>query len=159
LNEELESTADIVKAEPSEAERQAAALLREKVTAIVEAGRERHAQAPVALEIGELTSYADCLIVMNGGSDRQVGAIADNIVTCLKARGEQPLGVEGLKGSTWVLIDADDVIVHVFDRETREHYNLENLWSDAPQIELPEEGAAPSVDSSSFEEAVPPQSP
>lgn len=139
LTHEVKSNA---KRELSEEERAAAAQRREKVLAIVEAGRERHGENPVALAIGELTSYADCLVVMNGNSGRQVAAISDSIVKCLKARGEGPLGVEGLKEANWVLIDADDVIVHVFDPETREHFNLEGLWSDAPAIALPEEGAS-----------------
>ncbi len=144
MNEDLKSTPD---------------LRREKVLAIVESGRERNAEKPVALEIGALTSYADCLVVMNGSSNRQVGAITDNIVKCLKARGEQPLGVEGLKEASWVLIDADDVIVHVFDSETREHFDLEGLWSDAPAMSLPEEEAQTHLETNDPVPAVPRQSP
>lgn len=164
MNEKVESTPSlerdehvekVAKAEMSDAERAIVARRLEKILAIVEAGRERHAHKPVALQIGELTSYADCLIVMSGNSGRQVAAIADGIVKCLKARGDHPLGVEGLKESTWVLIDANDVIVHIFDDETREHYNLEDLWSDAPSIALPAEGATSGAETKGVEEAVP----
>jgi ribosome-associated protein len=156
LSEEPETTS---KVEMSESERRTAEQRREKVLAIVGAGRERHGQSPVALEIGKLTSYADCLIVMSGNSDRQVAAIADGIVRCLKERGDRPLGVEGLQDANWVLIDANDVIVHIFDSETREHFNLENLWSDAPAIALPEEESAAGRETTGPNQAVPRHSP
>jgi ribosome-associated protein len=57
-------------------------------------------------------------------------------VHALKANGEQPLGIEGLDDGNWVLIDCNDAIVHVFDPETRERYDLERLWRDAPRLDL-----------------------
>jgi len=107
----------------------------EKAKLIVDAAIERKAQRPVALDVREVTSYADTFVVVSGRSTRQVRAIADSIIQALKAAGEPPLGVEGLGEEHWVLIDAGDVVVHVFDPETRDHYALERLWSDAPEIE------------------------
>ena len=88
------------------------------------------------LDVHELTSYADCLVVMNGNSTRQVRAISDNVVSALKAQGDQPLGVEGGDNATWMLIDANDVIVHVFEPDTRELFDIEGLWLDAPRVSL-----------------------
>ncbi len=84
----------------------------------------------------ELTAYADTFIILSGRSDRQVRSIAESIVHELKSNGEPPLGVEGLDDGHWVLIDCNDAIVHVFDPETREQYDLERLWRDAPRLDL-----------------------
>jgi ribosome-associated protein len=118
--------------------------LRKKLTAVVEAALERNADKPVILDVHKLTSYADCLVVLSGGSNRQVRAIVTQVVKALKANGDMPLGVEGGDDASWMLIDANDVIVHVFDPDTRELYDLEGLWGDAPRItlDLPEHPTA-----------------
>ncbi len=110
---------------------------------IVEAALERKAERPVALDMRMLTSYADSFIILTGRSDRQVRSIADAIVGALKSQGQPPLGVEGLDDGNWVLIDCNDAIVHVFDPETREQYDLERLWQDAKRIDLGIEGVEP----------------
>ena len=110
--------------------------LRKKLVAVVEAALERNADKPVILDVHKLTSYADCLVIMSGNSGRQVRAIVDQVVKALKANGDMPLGVEGGEDATWMLIDSNDVIVHVFDPDTRELFDLEGLWGDAPRIAL-----------------------
>ena len=107
-----------------------------KAKRIVEAALERMAERPVALDVRELTSYADTFIILSGRSDRQVRSISESVVQALKADGDQPLGVEGLDEGSWVLIDCNDAIVHVFDPETRERYDLERLWRDAIHLDL-----------------------
>jgi len=107
-----------------------------KLKTIVEAALERNAHEPVVLDVGKLTSYADTLVILSGNSTRQVRAISSHVVKALKALDEHPLGVEGADSATWMLIDANDTIVHVFDPETRELFDIEGLWSDAPRIEL-----------------------
>lgn len=107
-----------------------------KASLIVEAALDRKAEDPVVLDVRALTAYADSFIILSGRSDRQVRSIADAIVQALKHNGEQPLGVEGLEDGNWVLIDCNDAIVHVFDPETRERYDLERLWRDAPHLTL-----------------------
>jgi ribosome-associated protein len=104
------------------------------------AALERSALEPVLLDIREVTSFADTVVLLSGRSDRQVRAIADAVVHALQDEGEPPLGVEGLNEGRWVLIDCNDVIVHVFLREVRDLYDLERLWSDAPGIDLVELG-------------------
>ena len=119
-----------------------------KATLIVEAALERKAEEPVVLDMRKLTAYADTFVILSGRSDRQVRSIADAIVHALKSNGEQPLGVEGLDDGNWVLIDCNDAIVHVFDPETRERYDLERLWRDAPRLDLALAGEGENVDSS-----------
>jgi len=65
-------------------------------------------------------------------------AVKDEIVRVLGKEGIQPLGVEGDKGSHWVLLDYEDLIIHLFRKEEREFYNLDGLWGDAPKINLQE---------------------
>lgn len=107
-----------------------------KAALIIEAALELKAEEPVVLDMRKLTAYADTFIILSGRSNRQVRSIADAIVHALKAHGDQPLGVEGLDDGSWVLIDCNDAIVHVFDPETRERYDLERLWRDAPKLDL-----------------------
>lgn len=84
------------------------------------------------LNVTELTDVTDTLIVASGTSNRQVKALADNVVEDCKKAGHQPLGVEGLESGEWVLVDLGDVVVHVMLPETRAFYDLEKLWSVRP---------------------------
>ena len=98
----------------------------------MDAALDVKAEDVVALDVREQSSFADVFVIATGRSDRQVRAIADAVEQAAKAAGVPPLGVEGVAEGRWVLIDLDDVIVHVFQREKREHYDLERLWADAP---------------------------
>ena len=91
----------------------------------------------VALDMAELTSFADIFIICSGRSNRQVGAIADYIKTDLKKHKIRPLSVEGSKDGHWILLDYGHVIIHVFYEPMREFYDLEGLWADAKRIETP----------------------
>lgn len=108
----------------------------EKARRIGEAAVARKAEDVVILDVRELSSVADTFVLATGTSDRHVRSIVDGIIEVARSAGERPLGVEGHAEGRWVLVDLNDVIVHVFLPETREHYDLDRLWSDAPQIEL-----------------------
>jgi ribosome-associated protein len=84
-----------------------------------------------------LSSVADYFLICSGSSDRQVRAIADAIAEELAQHGEKLLAMEGYQKGTWVLIDCADLIVHVFDDNTRRFYDLERLWYRAPHVEIP----------------------
>jgi ribosome-associated protein len=115
---------------------------REQARRLAEAAQGKNAEEVVALDVGELTSFADAFVIATAGSDRQARAVADAVVERAKGAGEAVLGVEGYEDGRWILIDAGDVIVHVFVREAREHYDLDRLWADAPRIALPEPARA-----------------
>ncbi len=115
---------------------------RERAAFIAEAALEKKAERLVALDVREVTSYADTFILVSGNSDRHARAIADSVCEAVATRGERPLGVEGYDEGRWVLIDLGDVIVHVFQPEVREKYDLERLWSDAPAIPIDSAAAA-----------------
>lgn len=109
----------------------------EKTRIVVDAALDVKAEDVVALDVREQSSFADVFVIATGRSDRQVRAIADSIEQAAKKAGAPPLGVEGVAEGRWVLIDLDDVIVHVFTPDTRAHYDIERLWRDAPAMDLP----------------------
>jgi ribosome-associated protein len=113
----------------------------ERAAWIAEAAQSKKAERLVALDVSALTSIADVFVIATGTSDRHARAIADAILEAAAKRGQRVLGVEGYDDGRWVLIDLDDVIVHVFLAEVREAYDLERLWSDAPALAVGE--AAP----------------
>lgn len=94
----------------------------------------------VVLELKNLSTIADYFLICSGSSTTQVKAIADSIIDGFSSNRVKPIGIEGLRNSHWVLIDYGDVIVHVFEDETRQYYQLEKLWLDAPRINLKEKG-------------------
>ena len=95
------------------------------------------------LHVAPLTSLADYLVIGSAESDRQTRAIADSVADVLARVGERPLSLEGTTSGQWVLIDFGDVVAHVFRQDTRSHYALERLWSDAQQIPVPGEASVP----------------
>jgi ribosome-associated protein len=115
---------------------------RDRARRLAEAARDRNGEDVVALAVGPLTSFADAFVLATATSDRQGRAIADSVREAAKACGMTLLGTEGYEDGRWILIDGGDVVVHVFVREAREHYDLDRLWGDAERIELPEPAAA-----------------
>lgn len=85
----------------------------------------------VTIELRGKTTIADYMVVASGRAQRHVGAIAEHLVEALKGRGVKGVRVEGMPACDWVLIDASDVIVHVFQPEVRGFYNIEKMWSGA----------------------------
>jgi ribosome-associated protein len=77
-------------------------------------------------------------VIASGRANRHVAAIADQLVDKLKAHGQKDIRVEGLETSDWVLVDAGDIIVHIFRPEVRSFYNLEKLWSEHAPVETQE---------------------
>jgi ribosome-associated protein len=114
----------------------------EKAKIAAEAALEKVGQDLVVLDVREVVSFADLLVIVSGRSDRQVKAIADAVEAAVSERGERPLGIEGYAEGRWVLIDLADVIVHVFQEEVREHYDIERLWSDARPVDLGLDGGS-----------------
>ena len=89
----------------------------------------------VAVDLGGKSPIADHMVIASGRSNRHVSAIADKLLQTLKATAAGPIRVEGLAQADWVLIDAGDVIVHIFRPEVRSFYNLEKLWSPETPVE------------------------
>lgn len=90
---------------------------------------EAKAEDVTSIDLETKSSIADHMVVSSGRSQRHVGAIADQVLSRLKDEGYGKARVEGLPNCDWVLIDAGDVLVHIFRPEVRSFYNLEKLWS------------------------------
>ena len=88
------------------------------------------------LDLRKITTLTDYFVVCSGDSDTQVKAIADEVDKELRDEGIRPWHTEGYQALNWILIDFVDVVVHIFKKETREFYNLEKLWGDAPVTEV-----------------------
>jgi ribosome-associated protein len=108
----------------------------QRIQRLVDAALEKKGEDIVVLDVKEVTSFADTFILITGSSDRNVRSIVDAVEQAARSMGERPLGIEGYNDGRWVLVDLADVIVHVFVPEAREHYALERLYADAPQLEL-----------------------
>jgi ribosome-associated protein len=90
------------------------------------------------LELSGLTVITDYFVICSGESTTQVKAIAEFIEQEFSRKGFGPKGIEGLDYNHWVLLDYGDVVIHIFEKETREYYGLEKLWMDAATIEVDE---------------------
>ena len=95
------------------------------------------ARDPVAFDVSQRLALADVFLIVSATNERQVGAVVDGIEEALLADGLKPAGREGDHENRWVLLDYQDVIVHVQHAEERALYGLERLWKDCPPIELP----------------------
>ncbi len=89
----------------------------------------------VLLDLRGLSALADFFVIGTGTSDRQMHAVLDQIRTFARDVGRKPLSIADTRAGSWILADYVDVVVHLFDEEHREYYDLEGLWSDAPRIE------------------------
>jgi ribosome-associated protein len=100
----------------------------------------KKADRPVILELKGISALADYFVICSAGSSRSVQAIAAHIEKMMKEQGMRALGIEGLSEGSWVLMDYDDVIIHIFKEPERAFYDLENLWTECPRV--PCEGSA-----------------
>lgn len=97
----------------------------------------------VLLNLRGISSYTDRFLICSAASERQVHAIADRIEERLASKKVRPHHREGYEEAKWILLDYGDLIIHVFDQETKDYYDLERLWRDAPRTRiLPSEDPA-----------------
>ncbi|MDH3525366.1 MAG: ribosome silencing factor [Acidobacteriota bacterium] len=108
--------------------------IRERLRDVVAAADDRKALDLKVLRLEEVSDFTDFFMVCSGRTTRQVGAIAEGIRRALRERGVRPLHIEGERVGRWVLMDYGDLVIHVFDPETRGYYGLERLWADAPDV-------------------------
>ena len=99
------------------------------------------------LDLTSLTPIVDYFVITSGNNRRQMHAVAEEVDRILASQGSKRIGLEGYRESSWILQDYGDIVLHVFDDESRKLYDLENLWGDAEQIDwqsrLEAEGGAP----------------
>ena len=108
--------------------------LPEPVRRAVEAASDLKARDMIVLDLRGLNDATDFFVIASGTSDAHVRGIAENVMQQMGRDGHGPHHVEGLTGGRWVLLDFVDFVVHLFHPETRSFYQLERLWSDAPEL-------------------------
>ncbi|WP_137597374.1 ribosome silencing factor [Paucilactobacillus kaifaensis] len=109
---------------------------KEILMTAVKAADDKRAEDIVALDVQEVSLMADYFVIMDANSKRQVQAIAEAVMEQAHIAGIDVKRVEGKQAGEWVLVDLGDVIVHVFQKEQRQFYNLEKLWSQAPLVNI-----------------------
>ena len=127
-NLQLQSTPEPVEAE-----------LDERIRIALSAASEKKAINSVVLDLREIASFTDYFLITSGTNERQVQAISDEVVETLKKAGTAAARVEGYKSAEWILLDYGYFVVHVFDEKARKFYDLERLWRESRQVELPPE--------------------
>jgi ribosome-associated protein len=116
--------------------------LDDEVKLAIHCALDKKADNMVVLDLREIASFAEFFVIASGNNQRQVQAIADEIAEQLKKQlGARVIRTEGYNTAEWVLLDYGDFIVHVFDKNSREFYDLERLWLDAKRVEMPREEA------------------
>ena len=109
---------------------------------VISSLEEFKAQDIVKIDLVGKTSMADFMLIASGTSSRQIRAIAENTVTEIKKSSNENVNIEGLTQSDWVLIDAGDIIIHLFRPEVREFYNLEKMW----QVDSTEDASTETIE-------------
>lgn len=89
------------------------------------------------IDISEISVIADYFIIAGGTNKNQVQALSDNVIEALAREGIEPKQTEGYNTANWILLDYNDVIIHVFNQEDRLFYDLERIWRDGKAVELP----------------------
>jgi ribosome-associated protein len=114
---------------------------RELALAVAAAALDKKAMAVEILDVVGKVDYADFLVLMTGGSNRHVDALAQAIEEACAGKKKRALAVEGLPAAAWVLIDFGDVVVHIFQEQARGLYDIEGLWLDAQRLPVPGQNA------------------
>ena len=101
-----------------------------------EALEDKKAVDITIIDISEVTVLADYFLIASGTNRNQVQALADNVEEKLANDGIYPKNIEGYNSANWILFDYNDVLVHIFDKENREYYDLERMWRDGKIVEM-----------------------
>jgi len=114
---------------------------------------ENRAEDVVILDLRQLSAIADFFVIATGTSDRQMRAIADKVEEYGESVGQRVYGRSGYENATWVLVDYVDVVLHLFDAERRQYYDLELLWGDAPRVNWQETSGEPGANGPAHQDA------
>ena len=97
---------------------------------------ERHCTDIVVLDLRDISPATDYFMIATGTSDRQMRSVADDICKAAREQGQQRFGRAGYDQARWILLDFVDVVIHIFDAEYRDYYDLELLWGDAERLTI-----------------------
>ena len=112
-----------------------AQLTLEQAIQCARIGDDNKARDILILDLRAVTPIFDFFVIMTGASRRQIHTLAEETDAYLRSEGEKRLSIQGYQASRWVVQDYGDLVVHVFDQDSRGYYALEELWADAPRID------------------------
>ncbi|MGA3085020.1 MAG: ribosome silencing factor [Thermodesulfobacteriota bacterium] len=118
---------------------------RGKALLVTRTALQRKPRNPVLLDVRKSCSFADFFLILGGSSTRQTQALAGHLEETLGKQGIRLRGKEGMETGQWILMDYDEVIVHIFFESAREFYDLEGLWMEAPRLLIPSNDSLPEV--------------
>lgn len=112
--------------------------IKSKVKLVIDALEDKKAENIQVIDISEISTVADYFIITNGSNRSQVQALADNVEEQLGKNGFHHNHVEGYNNANWILLDYSDILIHVFDTESRGFYDLERMWRDGKVVDIAE---------------------
>lgn len=112
--------------------------VKEMAAVAVHALEDRKGADIKVIDISEVSVVADCFIIASGGNERQLNAMSDSVEEALEKAGAHMKHKEGRGENKWILLDFHDIIIHIFDREMREYYDLERIWRDGKAVDTAE---------------------
>ena len=107
---------------------------KKRALLIADFAYEKKAENITILDMRKVTNFCDFFVICSGSSDTRVNAIAQGVIEGLEQKSKRVYHTEGNGQANWVVIDLGDILVHVFDNDTRDFYNLEHLWQDAARV-------------------------
>ncbi len=107
----------------------------ERATLCARVAEDNKGKDTVVLDMRKITPLYDYFILTSGTSRRQIHTITEEVDVAMNSVGDKRLSIQGYDASRWVVQDYGDIIMHVFDQDTREYYSMEDLWADAPRID------------------------
>lgn len=116
--------------------RQSKLSSREKALLLARVALQKKPKDPLLLDVSHSCSFADYFLILSGTSTRQTQALSDHLQENLGKKGIRLLGIEGMETGQWILMDYDEVIVHIFFEPVRGFYDLEGLWMDSPRLPI-----------------------
>ncbi len=109
--------------------------INDTLKTIVNALEDKKAEDIQLIDIHEISTIADYFVITNGCNRSQIQALSDNVEEKLAANGIRPKNIEGYNTANWVLLDYNDILVHIFDKESRGFYDLERMWRDGRTVD------------------------
>lgn len=103
---------------------------------IISALDDKKAENIQLIDISEISTVADYFVITNGTNRSQIQALSDNVQEKLAANGIHPKNIEGYNTANWILLDYSDILIHIFDKESRGFYDLERIWRDGKLVDI-----------------------
>ena len=110
--------------------------LMNKVKTVKDAIEDKKGLDIKVLDLSKVSDVTDCFVICSGTNRSQIQALADGVEEALGRKGLLHKGIEGYDTANWILIDYNDFVVHIFDKDSRDMYDLERIWSDADKVEV-----------------------